>query len=165
MELLHYSINVDKLKAIQEEQTQKNREEELLRKQEGLQNKKRLLKYVLPFLHGLFAIHNNKCRNADYSTTGKDGLLGYSPIDIEKELQYMVDTEHHLIWKDNFRVFNYDRSSIDVDIWLNTTTYNKEIRTPHLEYSMGNVYGDGIPTIESELEAIAKHCSRSTDNW
>lgn len=168
MEILHYSINIDKLKNIQKQQTIQNSVEEENIKLQGTKNKKRLLKYVLPFVHSILELHNNKCKLANYSTTGRDGLLGYSKVDIQKELEHIVNTDNHLTWQNNYQTFTFINRTVNntrnLKIWLNSRDGCHK-STPNLEYSMGSYFHVYGKSIENELESIAKLCSRFTDNW
>lgn len=166
MEILYYSINIDKLKTIQEQQTTQNREEKRIKEEQGLLNKKRLLKYVLPFVHSVFELHNNKC-NLDYNTsTGKRGLLKINKIDIQKELDFIINTDLHLIWSNNYQTFTFldEINGKNIKIWLNSRD-GCHVSTPNLEYSMTSHFDTYGKSIEDELEKIAKFCSRYTDSW
>jgi hypothetical protein len=81
-----------------------------------------------------------------------------------KELDYIVKSDFHLIWLDNYQAFKTKIQNKEIKIWLNSRggAYKS---TPHLEYSMTgfkDVYGDSI---EEVLNDIARYCARYTDEW
>lgn len=167
MKTIYYSVDVAHLLDLQKEQSLMNREREDRIKEEGRENKERLLKYVLPLMHGIFAIHNNKCIKANYSTSGRDSFLGYSKKDIEKSIEAIAESESDILWSDNFACFSYrinERNKFK--IWLHgkgKMEYNR-----NMEYSMTSILPNGrtyAESIEKELENIAKYCARYTDNW
>ena len=164
MDILHYTVDIKHLLQVQDQQTQINDFKERERERQGIENKKRLLKYVLPFMHGVYALHNNKCKKTMNSITGSEGLLGLSKKDIDKELDYIVRTDFHLMWSDNYQTFKTKIKNKEIKIWLNSRGGAFK-STPHLPYSMtgfNDVYGDSI---EEELNDIARYCARYTDEW
>tara|TARA_R100000951_G_C2639884_1_gene180574 strand:- start:333 stop:857 length:525 start_codon:yes stop_codon:yes gene_type:complete len=174
MDILHYTIDIKNLLKVQDQQTEINDLAKEQRTNNGIANKKLLLKYVLPFMHGLYAIHNNKCTKTCDSSSGSRGLLGLDKEDIEKNLDYIVNTDSHHTWEDNFSVFKYRfiGSSREIKIWLNRSVCGKSkyTHTPKLEYSMTGFdyrfgacpYGDSV---EEVLNDIARYCARYTDEW
>jgi IS4 transposase len=62
MDILHYTVDIKHLLQVQDQQTQINDLKERKTERQGIENKKRLLKYVLPFMHGVYALHNNMCK-------------------------------------------------------------------------------------------------------
>ena len=172
MDILHYTVDIAELLRKQEQQLELLDEQAERRKEAGLENKKELLKYVLPLMHGIFALHNNKCHKTGASTSGYAGLLGYSKYNIEERLQHIVDSESSLTWSDNFQTFTFENfggvNFKQVKIWLNRRQGCFKA-TPRLPYSMAallntsdEVYGESI---ESELEKLAKHCATYRDSW
>ena len=169
MDILHYTIDIKNLLKVQDQQTEINDLAKEQRTNNGIANKKRLLKYVLPFMHGLYAIHNNKCTKTWDSSSGSRGLLGLDKEDIEKNLDYIVNTDSHHTWEDNFASFKYRfiGSNKEIKIWLNRSVCGKTkfANTPKLEYSMtgfDDTYGDSV---EEVLNDIARHCASYTDEW
>lgn len=167
MKTIYYSVDVAHLLNLQKEQSLMNREREDRIKEEGMENKKKLLKYVLPLMHGIFAIHNNKCIKANYSSSGRDGFLGYSKINIEEEIQRIASSGEGLSWSNNFTCFSYHISGRrGFKIWLHVE--GNYVHNRNMEYSMTTVIFDGktyAESIEKELESVAKYCARYTDNW
>ena len=166
MKTLAYSVNIEKLFETQDKQLSDNIEKDRLYKEKGIENKRRLLNIVLPYIHSIYALHNRKCQHTGRVSTGCDGLLGISKVDIDKEIDFIVNTDHHLIWGANYTVLNFRIVSLkkDIKIWLNSREGCRQ-STPHLEYSMlsvKNVYGESI---EDELTIIAQMCSKYTDEW
>lgn len=162
MELLHYTVDISELLRKQEQETSRLNQLKEDDKKQGLQNKKELLKYVLPLMHGLFALHNNRCTKDTSTPAGQIGLLGQHKINIEEKLQYIVDTDATTTWSDNFQVFQFDYFKV----WLN----KKQgcYVASNLPYSMTSVIkGEGVygNSVESELEKAAKYCAKFTDNW
>ena len=168
MEILHYSVNIEKLKNIQKAQAEKDDADKIELDLQGQENKKRLLKYALPFVHSVLELHNNKCNLSNSSTTGRDGLLGYSKENVDRYLDYIVNTDSHLVWKNNYQVFTFVNKTIngkrDITIWLNSREGSHRA-TPNLEYSMTSHFDVYGISIEDELEKIAKLCSIYKDNW
>lgn len=168
METLQYSIDITKLTNIQNKQTIENNIKEEEFKREGIKNKKALLKYVLPFVHSVYELHNHKCyKHSEYFNRQK-GLLGYGKIDIEKELDYIINTDFHMYWHHNFQSFTFCNRTINqkgkLSIWLNKREGCHK-STPNLEYSMTSFFGTYSESIEEELERIAKYCSQYTAEW
>ena len=164
MDILHYTVDIKHLLQVQDQQTHINDFKEREKERQGLENKKRLLKYVLPFMHGVYALHNNKCKKTMNSITGSEGLLGLSKKDIDKELDYIVRTDFHLMWLDNYQTFKTKIKNKEIKIWLNSRG-GAHKATPHLPYSMtgfNDIYGDSI---EGVLNDIARYCARYTDEW
>lgn len=166
MEILHYQVDLKSLLDVQQRETELKNKEKEIRLKEGRENKKALLKYVLPFMHGVFALHNNKCDNFSGSSTGKDGLLGINKVDIEKDLDFIVNTDLHSIWSENYTVFTYNLGrGMSIKMWLNSG--EKHVATPDLPYSMTSPFTDKVyaTSLEDELVAAAKFCSRYTQEW
>ncbi len=170
MDILHYTIDIKNLLKVQDQQSQINDFKEREKEREGFENKKRLLKYVLPFMHGVYALHNNKCNRCRvYKTTfnpeGVNGLLGNDKVDIDEKLDYIVNTDSHHVWKNNYQTFTTKIGGKDITIWLNSRE-GAHKATPRLEYSMTglwfDVYGNSI---EDVLNEIAKYCAKYTEEW
>lgn len=166
MNILHYTLDLRNLFDTQDAQAEFNSQQKQEKIKQGLRNKKELLKYVLPLMHGIFELHNRRCTNASFSTTGKDGLLGYNRIDTQMKLDDIVEGDFY--WFDNFAKFEYRlKGNSKVKIWLNSVRGCHKA-TPHLPYSMlevipkENIYGKSI---EEELIKVAKECSRYKDSW
>jgi hypothetical protein len=164
MEILHYTIDLKSLFEAQDSQLEMNTQKEIEKKRQGEENKKKLLKHVLPLMHGIFELHNRRCHLDNSSTTGKKGLLGLNKVDTQKELDYIANGDYW--WKDNFATFEYRSSNIEFKVWLNKS--NKMVITPNLGYSMtevirtGAIYGEGV---ESELLKVAQKCAEYQDQW
>ena len=173
MNILHYTIDLKYLFDIQDEQLIANKSAQEQREEEFKQNKKELLKYVLPLMHGIYALHNRKCNKTNTSTTGDIGLLGYSKVNIEEKLNFIVESDYY--FKDNgikFECSLFSHTFKDkIKVWLNRE--EKYIHTPHLGYSMigiaidssifdGTLYGESI---EDELLKVAKFCAEYTEEW
>lgn len=166
MEILHYQLDITSLLNKQDESTKKKKLDDLLYENQGRENKLKMLKYVLPYVHGVSALHNHKCDKSEGRFDGVyRGLQGWGRLDIQKELDFIAN-KCELFWKDNFATFEYKVYGKKIMIWLNKD--KKYIATPNLPYSMtsfveGKRYGDSI---ESELEAIATFCgTRFMDDW
>ena len=166
MKTIAYNVNIDSLFEIQDKQLVDNNNEKERIRQEGIENKAKLLKIALPFIHGVFALHNRRCMILD--RFGKRlGLLCYKKINIEEEINRIVNTEHDLIYKDNFSklIFPKQIHGREISIWL-----HKEGKYQHnsdMDYSMTSFnreqrYGNSI---EEELQIIAKHCAMYTYEW
>jgi hypothetical protein len=172
MDILHYTVDIAELLRKQEQHSKLLDEQAEIYKGVGLENKKELLKYVLPLMHGIFALHNNKCHISSASTSGYHGLLGYSKYNIEEKLQHIVDTESSLTWSNNFQTFSFENfggnNFKEVKIWLNKR-HGCHQSTPHLPYSVKALLNTSESTygssIESELENLAKYCAIYKDNW
>ena len=167
MEILQYQLDITSLLNKQDESTKKKKLDDLLYENQGKENKLKLLKYVLPYVHGVLALHNHKCDKKSQGRFGGEylGLQGYGKRDIQKELDYIAN-ESDFSWRENYSVFEYKVYGKKIGVWLNK--HGKHIETPNLPYSMtsfveGKIYGDSI---ESELEAIATFCgTRFIDDW
>jgi len=166
MNVLHYTLDLRNLFDTQDAQSEFNSQQEQEKIEQGLKNKKELLKYVLPLMHGIFELHNRRCTRTTSSTTGKDGLLGYNKKDTQRELDHIVESSCY--WSDNFNKFEYRLTGrYSVKIWLNSSLGCHQA-TPHLPYSMleviptENIYGKSI---EEELIKVAKECARYKDSW
>ena len=165
MKTLAYSVNVEELFNTQDDQLASNVAEENRKVAIGKANKTRLLKIVLPYVHSVYALHNRKCKRSMTSSTGCKGLLGLNKVDIEKKIDYIVNTDSHFVWGHNFGTFKFDIGESRIMIWLNDREGGCHKSTPHLDYSMtsiNKVYGTSI---KDELIAIAQLCSKYTDEW
>ena len=165
MRTLAYSVNLEKLFNIQDEQLNENNVEKNKIKFKGIRNKERLLKIVLPFVHSVYALHNRKCKLVNGTSTGCRGLLGINKVDIDKEIDFIVNTDCHLIWSDNYSTFTFKIGSREMKIWLNDREGGCYKSTPHLEYSMTSINSIYGSSIEDELVEIAKRCAIYTDDW
>ena len=169
MNTLYYTVDIKNLLNIQEDETEKNNKEKEIERLKGIENKKELLKIILPLAHGIMSLHNNKCNIDMSSTTGVNGLLGLRKIKIQKQLDYIINTDSNYVWTDNYQhfTFNEGASVIKLSVWLNKKP-NAHIHTNNLNYSMTlpkilkGVYGKSV---ENTLEQIAKYCSKYTDQW
>lgn len=163
--IINYQLNVTSLLKKQDDFRKQAEEQEALIAEQGQKNKLQLLKYVLPYMHGVFAIHNHRCyRRISFGLNYK-GLLGYGQRDIDKELEHIVNTDMFL-WEDNFQTFKCRIGTKGIKIWLNSRE-GAFVATPHLPYSMTSlgmgIYGESI---EKELEILAQYCStRFKDEW
>ena len=165
MKTIAYSVNVEELFNTQDDQLASNVAEENRKVAIGKANKTRLLKIVLPYVHSVYALHNRKCKRTMTSSTGCKGLLGLDKVDIEKKIDYIVNTDSHFVWGHNFGTFKFDIGESRIMIWLNDREGGCHKSTPHLDYSMtsiNKVYGTSI---KDELIAIAQLCSKYTDDW
>lgn len=166
MKTIFYTVDIKDLLEVQENETKlvkASKKRETLR---GEKNKLELLKFVLPFMHGLYSIHNNKCTITASSVTGYSGFLGLSKINIEEKLDFIINSPS--FWKDNFQVFEvYLHNGRTISIWLNSRA-GCYMSTPNLPYSMTTatkretIYGFSI---KDELWEIAKYCAKYTDKW
>lgn len=166
MKTLAYHVDITALFNAQDSE-KRNLDSKAKREQEeGAINKERLLKIVLPYLHGVMALHNRKCTLTRDSTTGCIGLLGLNKVDIQKEIDYIVNTDSHHVWQDNFQTFTFDGFSGNrkIKIWLNSRIGSYKY-TPRLEYSMTSVNSTYGTSIEHELIEVAKLCAKYTDDW
>lgn len=166
METIFYSVDVANLLKIQNDQRIiNNLEAEVLNKQ-CIENKKELLKYVLPLVHGLIVLHNNKCNRDLTTTTSKSGLLANSPIDIEDKINDIINCNSSITWSQNNIKFYYSFGDIKITMWLNKD--GKHATSINSTYSMlgllpqSGVYSKGI---ENELVLVAKHCAKFTTEW
>jgi hypothetical protein len=165
MKTLAYHVDITALFNAQDCEKMHIDSETKRKQEEGAINKERLLKIVLPFLHGVMALHNRKCIKSNRSSTGCDGLLGYSKVNIEEKIDFYVNTEKDIIWHDNYQSFTYHGfPSKEIKIWLNSRKGCYQA-TPHLEYSMTSLFNTYAESIEDELFRIAKMCARYTDDW
>ena len=165
MKTIAYSVNVEELFNTQDDQLASNVAEENRKVAIGKANKTRLLKIVLPYVHSVYALHNRKCNRTMTSSTGCKGLLGLDKVDIEKKIDFIVNTDSHFVWGHNFGTFKFDIGESRIMIWLNDREGGCHRSTPHLDYSMtsiNKVYGTSI---KDELIAIAQLCSKYTDDW
>jgi hypothetical protein len=165
MKTIAYSVNVEELFNTQDDQLASNVAEENRKVAIGKANKTRLLKIVLPYVHSVYALHNRKCKRTMTSSTGCKGLLGLNKVNIEKKIDYIVNTDSHFVWGHNFGTFKFDIGESRIMIWLNDREGGCHKSTPHLDYSMtsiNKVYGTSI---KDELIAIAQLCSKYTDDW
>jgi hypothetical protein len=165
MKTIAYSVNVEELFNTQDDQLASNVAEENRKVAIGKANKTRLLKIVLPYVHSVYALHNRKCNRTMTSSTGCKGLLGLSKVNIEKKIDFIVNTDSHFVWGHNFGTFKFDIGESRIMIWLNDREGGCHKSTPHLDYSMtsiNKVYGTSI---KDELIAIAQLCSKYTDDW
>lgn len=168
-EIIHYAINLDKLIKIKNDKADKDKAEKERFYREGIENKKRLLKFVLPYVHSVFELHNHKCLKTSTAIGGKIGLLGCNKINVQERIDYIVNTENNHVWSNNFQTFTFINNEInnrEIKIWLNSREGSFKA-TPNLEYSLLSVeanlvYGESI---EKELEKIAELCSVFTENW
>lgn len=173
MNILHYTIDLKYLFDIQDEQSITNKSAQEQREEEFKQNKKELLKYVLPLMHGIYALHNRKCNKTNTSTTGDNGLLGYSKVNIEEKLNFIVESDYY--FKENGIMFECNLFSHTfkdkIQVWLNRE--GKHIHTPNLGYSMMGLTRDAsifdgtlfAESIEDELLKVAKVCAEYTEEW
>ena len=157
MKTIAYSVNVEELFNTQDDQLASNVAEENRKVAIGIANKTRLLKIVLPYVHSVYALHNRKCKRTMSSSTGCKGLLGIDKVDIEKKIDYIVNT--------NFSTFKFDIGEIRIMIWLNDREGGCHRSTPHLDYSMTSINKTYGTSIKDELIAIAQLCSKYTDEW
>lgn len=170
MDILHYTIDLKDLFDTQDRQLVVNKTTEDEKQEEFKRNKKELLKYVLPLMHGIYALHNRKCNKSTSSVTGEVGLLGLGKVNIEEKLNFIVESDFY--FKDNGATFDcsvHGNAILrdNVQVWLNKK--GKYIHTPNLAYSMisltraGNsVYG---MSLEDELLKVAKECAIYTEEW
>ena len=165
MKTLAYSVNVEELFNTQDDQLSNNVAEKNRRIAIGIANKTRLLKIVLPYAHSVYALHNRKCNRAMDSTTGCKGLLGLNKDNIEKKIDYIVNTDSHFVWGHNFGTFKFDIGESRIMIWLNDREGGCYRSTPHLDYSMTSINKTYGTSIKDELIAIAQLCSKYTDEW
>ncbi len=165
MKTIAYSVNVEELFNTQDDQLASNVAEENRKVAIGKANKTRLLKIVLPYVHSVYALHNRKCKRTMTSSTGCKGLLGLNKVDIEKKIDYIVNTDSHFVWGHNFGTFKFDIGESRIMIWLNDREGGCHRSTPHLDYSMTSINKTYGTSIKDELIAIAQLCSKYTDEW
>lgn len=168
MDILHYTVDLQHLFDVQEQQLTANKTAQEKKEEEFKQNKKELLKYVLPLMHGIYALHNRKCNKTNTSSTGETGLLGLRKVNIEKKLKFIIESDYH--FKDNGSLFEYRLNfplNNNIQVWLNKD--NNFNATPDLAYSMATlVSGDnGVygKSIEDELLKVARVCAIYTEEW
>ena len=163
-EPIFYTVDLKHLLSIQKEQTEKNIADKEQERLEFLDRKKRLLKIVLPLVHGIIALHNNKCILSNASTTGKKGLLGYNKVDLEKKLDFYVKNDYY--FSSCGGTVEIDTGITKIKVWLHDSKCSSFVATPSLGYSMTTSkkeeYGRGV---EDELIYLAKYCARYTDDW
>ena len=169
MDILHYTVDLKHLFDTQDQQLIANKTAQEQKEEEFKQNKKELLKYVLPLMHGIYALHNRKCNKSTSSVTGDVGLLGLGKVDIEEKLNFIVESDYY--FKDNgasFVASNFSYPLKDkIQVWLHKE--NKFVATRDLGYSMtslikgeSDIYGKSI---EDELLKVAKICAAYTEEW
>ena len=165
MKTIAYSVNVEELFNTQDDQLASNVAEENRKVAIGKANKTRLLKIVLPYVHSVYALHNRKCNRTMDSSTGCRGLLGLDKVNIEKEIDYIVNTDSNYVWSDNYATFKFKIGRDSIQIWLNDRESGCYKSTPHLDYSMTSINKTYGTSIKDELIAIAQLCSKYTDEW
>jgi hypothetical protein len=163
MKAMYYTVDLKELLDLQKSETQKNNLISIEKEKQRLINREKLLKIILPLVHGSVVLHNNKCKLTNYVTTGRSGLLGISKRSIEKEIS--LYTDYDMFFSESDTVVNINLGVGKVKVWLNKIS--KHIHTPNLSYSMttieeGKCYG---MSVENELKVLAKYCSRYTDEW
>ena len=98
MKTLAYSVNLENLFNVQDEQLNENNVEKNKIELKGIRNKERLLKIVLPYVHSVYALHNRNCKLVNNTSTGCSGLLGISKVDIDKEIDFIVNITEDKIY-------------------------------------------------------------------
>lgn len=170
MDILHYTIDLKDLFDTQDKQLVVNKTAEEEKQEEFKRNKKELLKYVLPLMHGIYALHNRKCDKSTSSVTGDVGLLGLSKVNIEEKLDFIVESDFY--FQDNGATFNYSTHSSavvvgEINIWLHGP--GKFQYTPNLNYSMARIVRNNMhiygASVEQELINLAKACAIYTEEW
>lgn len=168
MDILHYTIDLKDLFDTQDKQLVVNKTAEYEKQEEFKRNKKELLKYVLPLMHGIYALHNRKCNKSTSSVTGDVGLLGLSKVNIEEKLNFIVESDFY--FKDNGATFKYAQFGkviqSEIAVWL--PRHGKMNVTAHLGYTMRGLINDDVTyaeSIESELIKLAKKCAIFTEEW
>jgi hypothetical protein len=93
-------------------------------------------------------------------------LLGLNEIDAEAKIDWIVNTDHHLVWSDDYQKITIDVGSNKVKIWLNDKL-GAHVHNSNMSYSMTSVIKDKIygESIESELIVIAQSCAKYQDEW
>ena len=127
-------------------------------------NRIKLLPYVLQLVESLITIHNMRCTRTDATTTGKHGLFAISPINLEKKLNYVVNSDND--WSSKGDYFSTLIGVKKIEIWLNNDDHH--ISTPNLEYSMSSILSKHVyaDSIEDEMEyAINKLAKYHHDSW
>lgn len=168
MDILHYTVDLQHLFDVQDQQLTANKTAQEKKAEEFKENKKELLKYVLPLMHGIYALHNRKCNKTNTSSTGETGLIGNSKVNIEEKLKFITESDYH--FKDNGSLFEYSLNfplNNNIQVCLNKE--NKLKATTGLGYSMttlvsgdNGVYGKSI---EDELLKVARVCAIYTEEW
>ena len=165
MKTLAYTVDIEKLFNAQDSEVTKIDHAKKEFDAIGARNKEQLLRIALPFIHGVYALHNRKCTHTTDSSTGNRGLLGLSQVNIEKEIDYIVNTDSNYVWSNNFTTITVEvMNGKKIKIWLNSRNGCHK-STPHLDYSMTSVNSIYGTSIEDELVTIAKYCSRYKDEW
>jgi hypothetical protein len=175
MKTIFYSVDLQNLLNIQEKEVQKNQVKKEQDQVNFLDKKERLLKIVLPLVHGMVSLHNYKCISGyakDYPSLKKGLISDLGKVDL--------DTYISKNYLDSNSMFSSCGGTVSValdsypngnskslKVWLNDSKCSTMRVTPELGYSMstfkeGKVYGSGI---EDELKALAKYCAKFTDNW
>jgi len=175
---MKYEINLDSLFQIQDEKATKVDLEKLDLRMKGQKNKEALLKIALPFYHSVLALHNRKCQQCFDCSTGQRGLLGLSVEDIDKQLNWIAETEYHGLWSYNFSQITFDLTKVKVKIWLNNDDNSNPIFTPLHTYSIQcwdrvtkkpcDTYHKGkqfADSYEHILREIAIYCQQYRVNW
>ena len=162
METIYDTVDVKDLLRTQENQRIANEKQEQDDRSEFLKNKKKLLKIILPLVHGAVALHNNKCDRSDVFGCDFKGLLGYGKVDLDAKLEEYVNKDHHFSPKGDTVEINLGVGKIKV--WLHT--FGKFVANSKLDYSLTSIgqytYGNSV---ESELQLIAKYCAKYNDDW
>jgi hypothetical protein len=163
MKPIYYTVDLKELLDLQDSETQKNKSIAIEKEEQRLRNREELLKIVLPLVHAKTILHNNKCILANYTTTGRSGLLGISKKNLEEQISHYTNFNFNFSELDT--VVKVDLGVKEIKVWLHKP--GKHISTHNLPYSMTTIekdcrYGKGI---ENELRVLAKYCSRYTDNW
>jgi hypothetical protein len=168
MDILHYTIDLKDLFDTQDRQLVANKTAEEEKQEEFKRNKKELLKYVLPLMHGIYALHNRKCLKSSSSVTGETGMLGLHKVNIEEKLNFIVENDYY--FKDNGATFKCAQFGqviqSEITVWL--PRHGKMNVTPHLGYTMLGLINDDVTyaeSIESELIKLAKKCAIFTEEW
>ena len=165
MKTLAYTVDIEKLFNAQDSEVVRIDEAKKKFDAVGSRNKEQLLRIALPFIHGVYALHNRKCTHTSSTSTGNDGLLGLSQKNIEKEIDYIVNTDSSYVWTDNYSCITVDvMNNRKIKIWLNSRD-GCHRSTPRLDYSMTSVNKVYGTSIEDELTTIAEYCSRYKDEW
>ena len=140
MKTLAYTVDIEKLFNAQDSEAVKIDDAKKKYDAVGARNKEQLLRIALPFIHGVFALHNRKCTHTSSSSTGNTGLLGLSQINIEKKIDYIVNTDSGCrIWSDNYSCISVEvMNNRKIRIWLNSRD-GCHRSTPHLDYSITSV--------------------------
>jgi len=166
MDIIHYQLNLSELFAAREQKIEQDNIEARQKEQTRLENKKQLLKYVLPFMHGVLALHNHKCEKVQsFFGEYKKGLLGLGKRDIDYYLD-SIASGSPIHWNETCDTFSFCIENKTILIWLNSKRGCYQ-STPHLPYSMSS-FKDALgygKSIEDELISIAQYCARYTEDW